>query len=160
MGLNMVEGFQQSDIFAIAIVFSGVVLLIYFAWKTLITSNFYQKGVNLYQQEDFKGAEAAFLRVISINSTNDVVHLLLGDTLMRQNKVEEAVQQFQEVIRRAPKKVDAYLRLANILMQQDKKVEALSNLQTAKDLSLAQRNPKQAEQIDKILQKIGDRVVG
>ena len=156
----MVEGFQQSDIFAIAIVSSGIVLLIYFAWKTLITSNFYQKGVNLYQQEDFKGAEAAFRRVISINSTNDVVHLLLGDTLMRQSKVEEAVQQFREVILRAPKKVDAYLRLANILMQQDKKVEALSNLQTAKDLSLTQRNPKQAEQIDKIIEKIGNRVVG
>jgi TolA-binding protein len=156
----MVEGFQQSDIFAIAIVSAGIVLLIYFAWKTLITSNFYQQGVNLYQQEDFKGAEVAFRRVISINSTNDVVHLLLGDTLMRQNKVEEAVEQFQEVIRKAPKKVDAYLRLANIMMQQDQKAEALSNLQTAKNLLLAQRNPKQAEQIDKIIQKIGDRVVG
>jgi predicted Zn-dependent protease len=150
----MIE-FQPSYIFATAVVVFSIVLLIYFAWKTLITSNFYQKGVTHYQQEDFKGAEAAFRQVIAINSTNDVVRLLLGDTLMKQSKVEAAISQFQEVIDRAPKKVDAYVRLANAYMQQEKKQEAKKTLQKAKELFQTQRNPQKVEQIEKVLKKMG-----
>ncbi|WP_017319039.1 tetratricopeptide repeat protein [Mastigocladopsis repens] len=146
--------FQPSYIIAITAVISSITLLVYFSWKTLITSNLFQKGVNLYQQENYKDAEAAFRQVISRNSTNDGVHLLLGDSLMQQSKVEEATQQFQEVIDRAPKKVDAYLRLSNALMRQEKKGEAIATLQKARDLCLAQRQPEKAEQINSILQKI------
>jgi tetratricopeptide (TPR) repeat protein len=120
----------------------------------LITSNIYQKGVNLYKQENYKDAEAAFRQMISLNSTNDVVHLLLGDTLMQQGKLEEAIEQFQEVIERAPKKVDAYLRLSNAFMRQEKKAEAIASLQKARDLCQAQRQQEKAEQINRILQKI------
>ncbi|MBW4594812.1 MAG: tetratricopeptide repeat protein [Brasilonema angustatum HA4187-MV1] len=150
----MFDNFQPISIIAITAVISSIVLLGYFSWKTLITSNVFQKAINLYQQEDYKSAEAAFRQVIALNSTNDVVHLLLGDTLIQQGKIEEAKQQFQEVIERAPKKVDAYLRLSNVLMQQEKKEDAIATLQKARDLSQAQRQPEKAEQINRILQKM------
>ncbi|WP_414586606.1 tetratricopeptide repeat protein [Scytonema sp. PCC 10023] len=150
----MFDNFQPSYIIAVTAVISSIAILGYFSWKTLITSNVFQKGVNLYKQENYKDAEAAFRQMISLNSTNDVVHLLLGDTLMQQGKLEEAIQQFQEVINRAPKKVDAYLRLSNAFMRQEKKAEAISNLEKARDLCQAQRQQEKAEQINRILQKI------
>lgn len=143
-----------SNLAATLIVFFSVCLLIYFAVKTLITSNRFQKGVTLYQQKDYKNAEAAFRQVIDINSTNDVVHLLLGDCLMQQDRTEEAMTEFKDVIERAPKKVDAYLRLSNALMQQGNKTEAVANLEKARDLFKAQRLPQKAEQVDKLLQNI------
>ncbi|GAB1539265.1 hypothetical protein NUACC21_19310 [Scytonema sp. NUACC21] len=150
----MFDNFQPSSILAVAAVTSGVGLIGYFSWKTLITSNLFQKGVTLYQQEDYKGAETAFRQVISRNSTNDVVRLLLGDALMQQGKVEEATQQFQDVIQRAPKKVDAYFRLSNALMRQEKKEEAITVLQQARDLLQAQRQAQKVEEINRILEKL------
>lgn len=150
----MLETFHTTDIFAIVVVVSSIVLLIYFAVKTLITSNFFQKGVNLYQQQDYEGAEAAFRQVISRNSTNDMVRLLLGDVLREQGKIEEAKAWFEDVIRRSPKNPQAYLRLANVLMQQEQAEAAKTNLQLAKELLQKQRQPEKAEKITQLLNKI------
>ncbi|MUH00944.1 tetratricopeptide repeat protein [Scytonema sp. UIC 10036] len=150
----MMSEIQLSSIFAVVAVISSLALLGYFSWKTLMTSNIFQKGVTLYQQENYKSAEAAFRQVIAINSTNDVVHLLLGDTLMQQGKVEEATQQFQDVINRAPKKVDAYLRLANALMRLERKESAIATLQQARDLLQAQRQVQKLEEVNRILEKL------
>jgi TolA-binding protein len=153
----MLETLQPSYTFAIAVVLLSIALLGYFSWKTLITANLFQKGMSLFQKEDYQGAEAAFRKVISMNSTNDMVHLLLGDTLMQQNKVEEATQEFQEVIQRAPKRIDAYIKLSNALMYLEKKEEAIANLQKAKDLCQAQRLPQKAEQIERFLQQYSQK---
>ena len=143
-----------TDILAITAVVFGITLLGYFAWKTLITSKLFQEGVDLYQQKDYQGAEAAFRKVISINSTNDVVRLFLGDVLNQQDKVEEATELFREVIRRSPKNPDAYLRLANVLMQQDQQEEAKINLQQSQALLRKQRQPQKAEKVTRLLDKI------
>lgn len=58
------------------------------------------------------------------------------------------------MIRRAPKKVDAYLRLAQALMQQQKPQEAITILQQASDLFQKQRQPEKAEKIQRLLQQI------
>ncbi|OUL18430.1 hypothetical protein BV378_35705 [Nostoc sp. RF31YmG] len=150
----MLETFQTNDIFAIVVVVFSIALLVYFAGKTLITSNFFQKGVNLYQQQDYKGAEAAFRKVISLNTTNDMVRLLLGDVLKEQGKVDEAKEWFEDVIRRSPKNPQAYLRLANVLMQQEQAEAAKTNLQQAKELLQKQRQPEKAEKITQLLNKM------
>lgn len=149
---------NSSNLIAVIVVTSSICILIYFAVKTLITSNRFQKGLTLYQQKDYKNAEAAFRGVISMNSTNDVVHLLLGDCLMQQQQIEEAQAQFQDVITRAPKKADAYLRLSNALMLQGNKIDAVVNLEKARDLLTAQRQPQQAEKITKLLQSLKDNL--
>lgn len=149
----MLENLQLNTIFPVAIVLSSISLLIYFAVKTLRTSNLFQKGLDLYQQKDYENAEAVFRKVTSINSTNDVVRLLLGDTLLKQEKVEEAIEKYQEVITRAPKKADAYLRLARIYMQQEKQSEAIEYLQKAKEV-LQKRQPEKAEEVNQLLEKL------
>ncbi len=153
----MLENLEPSSIFAVAVVVIGIVILIYFSVKTLITSNLFQQGVTLYQQKDYQGAEAVFRKVISINSTNDVVRLLLGDVLMQQDKPEEAAEMFCYVINRSPKYADAYLRLSNVLMQQEKREEAIKNLQLAKDLLQKQRQTEKAEKINQLLEKMTAR---
>lgn len=150
----MLETFESNDIFAITVVVSSIVLLIYFAAKTLITSNLFQKGVNLYEQKDYQGAEVAFRQVISQNSTNDVVRLFLGDVLKQQGKVAEATEYFQEVIRRSPKNPQGYLRLASVLMQQEQTETAKNNLQQAQALLQKQRQPEQAKKIAQLLEKM------
>ncbi|MBD2731564.1 tetratricopeptide repeat protein [Nostoc sp. FACHB-892] len=153
----MLENPTSSIIPALVVVLS-LSILGYFAWKTLITSNLFQKGVNLAQAKDYQGAEAAFRKVISINSTNDVVRLFLGDVLNQQGQIEEATELFQEVIRRSPKNPDAYLRLANILMQQEREEEAKTNLLQAKDLLQKQRQPEKAKKITQLLDKMSAKL--
>ncbi len=150
----MLETFPTSSIIAAVVVVLSLSILGYFAWKTLITSDLFQKGINLAQAKDYQGAEAAFRKVISINSTNDVVRLFLGDVLNQQGQVEEATELFREVIRRSPKNPDAYLRLANILMQQEREEEAKTNLVQAKDLLQKQRQPEKAKKITELLDKM------
>jgi Flp pilus assembly protein TadD len=153
----MLENPTSSIIPAFVVVLS-LSILGYFAWKTLITSNLFQKGINLAQAKDYQGAEAAFRKVISINSTNDVVRLFLGDVLNQQGQVEEATELFREVIRRSPKNPDAYLRLANILMQQEREEEAKTNLLQAKDLLQKQRQPEKAKKITQLLDKMSTKL--
>ncbi|MEH1834393.1 MAG: tetratricopeptide repeat protein [Nostoc sp.] len=150
----MLETFPTSSLIAAVVVVLSLSILGYFAWKTLITSDLFQKGINLAQAKDYQGAEAAFRKVISLNSTNDVVRLFLGDVLNQQGQVKEATELFQEVIRRSPKNPDAYLRLANILMQQEREEEAKTNLLQAKDLLQKQRQPEKAKKITQLLDKM------
>ncbi|MBK1986376.1 tetratricopeptide repeat protein [Sphaerospermopsis aphanizomenoides BCCUSP55] len=153
----MLETSPIGNVFAISLVSVSLGFLIYFAWKTLITSNLFQKGIKLFQEKNYAGAEAAFRQVIAINSTNDVVRLLLGDILSHQGQIDEAKELFSYVINRSPKNADAYLRLANILLLQNNQEEAIKNLQTSKDLFQKQRQPQKAETIDRILKEIGNR---
>ncbi|MEH1799128.1 MAG: tetratricopeptide repeat protein [Nostoc sp.] len=150
----MLETFPTSSIIAAVVVVLSLSILGYFAWKTLITSDLFQKGINLAQAKDYQGAEAAFRKVISLNSTNDVVRLFLGDVLNQQGQVEEATELFREVISRSPKNPDAYLRLANILMQQEREEEAKTNLLQAKELLQKQRQPEKAKKITQLLDKM------
>ncbi|MEH2450099.1 tetratricopeptide repeat protein [Nostoc sp.] len=150
----MLETFPTSSIIPALVVVLSLSILGYFAWKTLITSDLFQKGINLAQAKDYQGAEAAFRKVISLNSTNDVVRLFLGDVLNQQGQVEEATELFREGIHRSPKNPDAYLRLANILMQQEREEEAKTNLLQAKDLLQKQRQPEKAKKITQLLDKM------
>ena len=151
----MVETPQQLSWLAAFVVGIGLVVLGLFMREGFATSKTFERGVSLYQQKDYKGAETAFRQVISRHPSNDMVHLLLGDVLLQQNLPEEAITQFREVIRLTPKNVDAYLRLGNALSQQDKLEEAVAALEKARDLFKAQRNPKKAEQIEQLLQQLG-----
>ncbi len=150
----MSEIHNYNYVIIITLVGSIFVALAYFLWKTLATSNCFQKGISLYEQKDYIGAEAAFREVIALNYTNDMVRLLLGDVLLKQDKIDVAEQQFREVIGRAPKKVDAYLRLGNVLIQKQQIQEAIATLQQAKDLLEKQRQSEKAEKVAQLLQHL------
>ena len=143
-----------ASLIAIAVVGIGLTILGFFVRDGIVTSNIYKQGVKIYQDKDYKGAEAAFRQVISRHPSNDVVRLLLGDSLMQQDKLEDATAVFQELSDRAPKNVDARLRLGMALVKLGKLDEAVSVLKTARDLLLAQRNPQKAESVEQLLQQI------
>ncbi|AKG21720.1 tetratricopeptide repeat protein [Calothrix sp. 336/3] len=144
----------MDNIFSIGIVGVVAILLIYFAVKTIITSNYFQQGINLYEQKDYVAAEAAFRKVLEMNSTNDAVHLFLGSILVKQERVAEAIIEFEEVIRRAPKKVDPYLRLADICIEQQNQRAAIAYLEAAKELLIKQKQPQKAAQVTQLLTKL------
>lgn len=141
----------------IAVVGIGLSLLVFFVRDSVITSNIYKQGVNLYQEKNYTGAEAAFRQVISRHPSNDVVRLLLGDVLRQQDRLDEAIAVFKELIDRAPKNVDAYLRLGMALVKQEKRSCAIATLEKARDLLLAQRNTQKAESVEQLLQQISKR---
>ena len=143
-----------ASLIAIAVVGIGLTILGFFVREGIVTSNIYKQGVKIYQDKDYKGAEAAFRQVISRHPSNDVVRLLLGDSLIQQDKLEDARAVFQELSDRAPKNVDARLRLGMALVKLGKLDEAVSVLKTARDLLLAQRNPQKAESVEQLLQQI------
>ena len=140
---------------AAGVVILGLLVLGFFVREGIVTSNIYKQGVKLYQDKDYKSAEAAFRQVISRHPSNDVVRLLLGDSLMQQDKLEDARAVFQELSDRAPKNVDARLRLGMALVKLGKLDEAVSVLEAARDLLKAQRNPQKAESVEQLLQQIG-----
>ena len=143
-----------ASLIAIAVVGIGLTILGFFVRDGIVTSNIYKQGVKIYQDKDYKGAEAAFRLVISRHPSNDVVRLLLGDSLIQQDKLEDARAVFQELSDRAPKNVDARLRLGMALVKLGKLDEAVSVLEAARDLLLAQRNPQKAESVEQLLQQI------
>ena len=150
----MLEKFPTSDIIAISVVIAGLIILGYLSIKTLITSNLFQKGINFYQAKDYENAEIVFRKVIAINSTNDMVRLLLGDILNHKGQIPEAKALFCEVIDSSPKNPDAYLRLANILMQEQQEAAAKANLLQAKELLQKQRQPERAKKVSVLLDKM------
>ena len=143
-----------ASLIAIAVVGIGLTILGFFVRDGIVTSNIYKQGVKIYQDKDYKGAEAAFRQVISRHPSNDVVRLLLGDSLIQQDKLEDARAVFQELSDRAPKNVDARLRLGMALVKLGKLDEAVSVLEAARDLLKAQRNPQKAESVEQLLQQI------
>jgi len=144
----------SSNILAIFVVIFGLAILGYLSIKTLITSNLFQQGINFYQAKDFENAEIALRKVIAINSTNDMVRLLLGDILNEKGQITAAKALFCEVIDSSPKNPDAYLRLANILMQEQQEAAAKANLVTAKELLQKQRQPERAKKVSVLLDKM------
>ncbi len=69
----MLDNSRIGNNLAISIATISIGFIIYFAWKTLTTSNLFQKGIKLYQVKDYNGAEAAFRQAIAINSTNEMI---------------------------------------------------------------------------------------
>lgn len=147
------------SLLAIAVVGIGLTILGWFVREGIITSNIYKQGVKFYQEKNYKDAEAAFRQVISRHPSNDVVRLLLGEVLMLQDKLDEAVVVFKELIDRADKNVDAHLRLGSAFLKQDKLDEAKASLSTARDLLLAQRNTQKAQSVEQLLEQISTRQI-
>ncbi|MFM7405425.1 MAG: tetratricopeptide repeat protein [Cuspidothrix sp.] len=150
----MLETFPTANIVAITIVIFGLAILGYLSIKTLITSNLFQKAINFYQAKDYENAEIVLRKVIAINSTNDMVRLLLGDILNQKGQIEEAKALFCEVIDSSPKNPDAYLRLATILMQEQQPEAVKANLIQAKELLQKQRQPERAKKVGLLLDKM------
>ncbi|PPS43355.1 tetratricopeptide repeat protein [Chroococcidiopsis sp. TS-821] len=147
----------QLTVFAITVVGIGLTILAFFIREGVITSNIYKQGVKLYQDKNYSAAETAFRQVIARHPSNDLARLLLGDTLLQQERIEEAIATWKELTSRAPKNVDAHLRLGMALLKHNQLEDAIASLETAKNLFQAQRNPQKAQTVAQLLQEISQQ---
>lgn len=150
----MVETSGQTHLIAAIVVAGSLIALAFFVWEGITTSSLYNRGVKLYQEKDYKSAESVFTNVLSRHPSNDIARLLLGESLMGQNKLDDAVTQFNTLISRAPKNAEAQVRLATAFMKLEKLPEATQALEKARELFKSQRNEQKFEQIEQLLQTI------
>lgn len=73
---------------------------------------------------------------------------------MQQDKPEEAIATFKELIERSAKNADAHLRLGTALVAENKLEEAIAILETARDLLRTQRQNHKADAVEQLLQEI------
>jgi Flp pilus assembly protein TadD len=62
-------------------------------------------------------SERLWRHTLAVTSENDVAHLALGQLLVDQNRLDDAITELQTVVARHPNDVDARLRLANALSE-------------------------------------------
>ena len=139
---------------AAAVVVVSLMALAFFVWEGINMSSLYNRGIKLYQEKDYKSAESVFVKILTRHPSNDIARLLLGESLARQNKLEEAVAQFTILIERAPKNAEVQVQLAMVLMKLEKSEYAISSLERAQELYKSQRNEQKSAQIEQLLQNI------
>jgi len=81
-------------------------------------TNFAAEGKRLLEQQDWAGAEAAFLKALSINSQDAKIHNNLGNALAQQGKLTEAIAAFQKATQLDPSLAAAYYNLGYALAHQ------------------------------------------
>src|SRR3989338_7892989 len=88
-----------------------------------------RKGNNLYEKEDFVGAEENYLKALEKNNQSTKADFNLGDAFYKQKKFAEAAQQFQKVAEKTTDKelkANSYHNLGNSLLQAEKYQESVN----------------------------------
>jgi protein O-mannosyl-transferase len=62
-------------------------------------------------------SERLWRHTLAVTNENDVAHLALGQLLLDQNRLDDAITELQTVVARHPNDVDARLKLANALSE-------------------------------------------
>lgn len=112
-------------------------------------------GNSLALQGKLTEAIQEYQAAIEINPNYAKAHYNLGNALARQGERQEAIAQWQQAIRINPDFAEAYANLGLVLNRQGQRREAVQALKKARDLFKAQGKAQQAEQIDRILQRLG-----
>lgn len=148
---------QITYLIAAAVVICGLGVLGFFLREGIVTSNIYQQGVKLYQAKDYAAAEPVLRQVIARHPSNDIARLLLGNSLLQQDQLDQAIAELQELTQRAPKNAEAQLQLGQALLKQGDLAAAIAALETAQNLYQSQRQPQPAAQIKELLQAISSQ---
>jgi tetratricopeptide (TPR) repeat protein len=96
------------------------------------------------QLEYWKDSEALFRHALDVTENNHIAHVCLGIELARKGQIEEAISQYQEVIRLKPDYALAHNNLGFALLRKGQIGEAISQYQEAirlkPDYTLAHNN--------------------
>ncbi len=79
-----------------------------------ITDEHFQKGIDAYQREDYKSAEAEFLKVLEYEPYASEALLNLGNVYFKKNRLDEAEVRWLKAIEYNPMEEKAYLNLGNL----------------------------------------------
>jgi tetratricopeptide (TPR) repeat protein len=106
-----------------------ILLLSYLLGVSQEDRNYIRKGNNLYEKEDFVGAEENYLKALEKNNQSAKAEFNLGDAYYKQKKFAEAAQQFQKIAEKSTDKemkASAYHNLGNSLLQAEKYQESVN----------------------------------
>ncbi|MGE0560503.1 MAG: tetratricopeptide repeat protein [Flavobacteriales bacterium] len=106
-----------------------VLLLSYLLGVAQEDRKYVRKGNNLYEKEDFVGAEENYLKALEKNNQSAKAEFNLGDAYYKQKKFAEAAQQFQKIAEKSTDKeikANAYHNLGNSLLQAEKYQESVN----------------------------------
>jgi tetratricopeptide (TPR) repeat protein len=83
------------------------------------------------QSRYWRNSISLFTRAIAVSPNNYKAHNNLGNTLLWQGNVDEAIAHFHEALRIKPDDEPSHVNLGNALAKQDKFDEAVAHFQTA-----------------------------
>jgi len=83
------------------------------------------------QTTHWKNSETLWNHTLACTTDNYVAHLNLGNALLDEGRVDDAILQYQEVLKIKPRYADAHFDLGNALDRKGKTDEAISQYQQA-----------------------------
>ena len=83
---------------------------------------------------EFQNAEHSFRQSLKLLSNNTIVHLSLGETLYKQNKLEDANEAYSKVITQQPANMEAHQKLGVIAQRSKHWDRAIKHLEISNSL--------------------------
>jgi tetratricopeptide (TPR) repeat protein len=83
------------------------------------------------QTSNWRNSETLWTHTLACTSNNLVAHLDLGEALVEQGRVDEAISHFQQALQIRPGYAETYYDLGNALLQQGQLEEAITQFQQA-----------------------------
>ena len=91
-------------------------------------------GYTFEQQKDYKQAISAYKRAIDIDKDNLDAQRGLANSLLGDNQIDAALDQYKQVADSDPQDAQAYLRMSEIYRREGKYTEAMATLKKAESL--------------------------
>jgi tetratricopeptide (TPR) repeat protein len=88
-------------------------------------------GLTRQQLVHWKDSEALFRHALEVTENNYLAHNSLGNALLKQGQTDEAIRQYQKVIRLKPDYAEAHNNLGTTLYQKGQIDEAIGQFQEA-----------------------------
>jgi len=101
----------------------------------------------------WRDSQTLFSHALAATRDNALAHLNLGEAFQEQNRPAEALAEYQEVLRLAPGREEAYNNIGRILSDQGRPAAALEYCQAA--LQLNPKSPAQHNSVGIILAELG-----
>lgn len=121
--------FNHTLIYSIRSLIFALLSILCFQGIAQEDKKYIRKGNNLYEKEDFVGAEENYLKALEKNNQSTKADFNLGDAFYKQKKYAEAAQQFQKIAEKTTDKelkANSYHNLGNSLLQAEKYQESVN----------------------------------
>jgi len=86
-------------------------------------------GLTRQQLGYWKDSETLFRHALKVTRNNQFAHKALGNALLKEDQIDEAIRQFQEAIPLKPNDADNHYNLGNALLKQGQTDEAIRQFQ-------------------------------
>ena len=98
-------------------------------------------GLLHYSQGRLDDAKAIFRGLAFLDPQNPYLHALLGSTLQRQGKEEEAISEYTEALKYFPEDISSLANRGELYLRSGNVKEAIADLERASDLDPEEDHP-------------------